>query len=298
MPRASRGRTGHARALEGARVSTRVDEHFWTAYDGRRYPVDDGVVRMLGAADPDLAKELAAQEAALDVYLDESQLMTLYERRVTRVAVDEMLGAVVPGAALLDVGCGIGVLGRLYPQLGLVGVDVSFPLLRQARSGYTLRLECTADRLPFPDAAFDGVLAINMLHHVLEPAGTTAEFARVLKPGGVLVAVDPREVGVVELAKKVLRRGDAAYADSHRAFGKDEYADLMRAGGALRLEELRLFGLFALLGGGGLDALGWSKRLPDPGRTLAALERADSALAHLPGLARAGLNLAARARKR
>jgi ubiquinone/menaquinone biosynthesis C-methylase UbiE len=275
-----------------------MEEHFWTAFDGRRFPVEDGVVRMLGAVDPELAKELAAQEAALDVYLDDSQLMTLYERKVTRVAVDEMLGAVAPGAALLDVGCGIGVLGRLYPQLGLIGVDVSFPLLRQAKSGYSLRLECTAERLPFPDAAFDGVLAINMLHHVLEPAATTAEFARVLKPGGVLVAVDPREVGVVELAKKVLRRGDAAYADSHRAFSKDEYADLLRAGGALRLEELRPFGLLALLGGGGMDALGWSKRLPNPASTLDALERADGALARMPGLARAGLNLAGRARKR
>jgi ubiquinone/menaquinone biosynthesis C-methylase UbiE len=279
-------------------LSTRVEENFWTAHDGRRFPVEDGVVRMLGTVDPDLAKELAAQEAALDVYLDESQLMTLYERKVTRVAVDEMLGAVTPGAALIDVGCGVGMLGRLYPQLGLVGVDASFPLLRQAKNGYSLRLECTAARLPFPDASFDGVLAINMLHHVLEPAATTAEFARVLKPGGVLVAVDPREVGVVELAKKVLRRGDAAYADSHRAFSKDEYADLLRAGGALRLEELRPFGLLALLGGGGLDALGWSKRLPHPARALRALDRADGALARVPALARAGLNLAARARKR
>jgi ubiquinone/menaquinone biosynthesis C-methylase UbiE len=279
-------------------LSTHSHDAFWTAYDGRRYPVEDGVVRMLDTVNPELAAELAAQEAALDVYLDETQLMTLYERKVTRVAVGEMLGAVPAGAAILDVGCGVGVLGRLYPHFGMVGVDASFPLLRQAKAGYSLRLECTADKLPFPDAAFDAVLAINMLHHVLEPAVTTAEFARVLKPGGVLIAVDPREVRPVELAKKLLRRGDAAYADSHRAFKKDEYADLLRAGGALRLEELRPFGLLALLGGGGLDALHLSKRLPNPSRTLSALDRADGVLARVPGLARAGLNLAARARKR
>src|SRR5262245_60287226 len=115
--------------------------------------------------------------------------MTLYERKVARVAMSEMLGAVAPGARLLDVGCGVGVLGRLYPELGFVGVDVSFPALRQATIGYSLRLECAADRLPFPDAWFDGVLAVNMLHHVPDPAATTAELARVLKSGGVMIAV-------------------------------------------------------------------------------------------------------------
>src|SRR5262249_53734117 len=158
-----------------------------------------------------------------------------------------------------------------------------------------LRVECDACALPFPDACFDGILAINMLHHVIEPARATAEFARVLAPDGLLVAVDPRRGAAGELAKRLLRGRDPADAGPHKAFAEREYASLLRAGGRLRLESLASVGLATLVVGGGLDQLRLSPHLPATA-LLAGLARLDQRLQKLPGLAGAGLNWVARAR--
>lgn len=45
--------------------------------------------------------------------------------------------------------------------------------------------------LPISDAAYDGVLLINVLEHIFEYRQLLAETARVLKPGGTLVVVVP-----------------------------------------------------------------------------------------------------------
>ncbi|MFL5766389.1 MAG: class I SAM-dependent methyltransferase, partial [Actinomycetota bacterium] len=47
-----------------------------------------------------------------------------------------------------------------------------------------------AERLPFGDGAFDAVTFTYLLRYVDDPASTVAELARVLKPGGVLAALE------------------------------------------------------------------------------------------------------------
>ncbi|HVW25229.1 MAG TPA: class I SAM-dependent methyltransferase [Polyangiaceae bacterium] len=47
------------------------------------------------------------------------------------------------------------------------------------------------ERLPFADAAFDGVLSLAVLEHVRDPLVAASEICRVLKPGGKLLAVVP-----------------------------------------------------------------------------------------------------------
>jgi len=263
--------------------------------DGRRFPIERGIVRMLDAVDPLLAAELAAQAEALPLYTDERLLMTRLEREVARVAVEELLDGV--RGTILDAGCGIGLCGRLYPELGLFGADASVTLLEQARSGYQLRVECTVEELPFADASFDAVLALNMLHHVIHPEAAVAELARLLKPGGVLVSVDPRKVAPIELAKRLLRGRDPAYAPTHRSFSTGEYAELLCAGGALRVETVRPIGLVSLLTAGGLDAIGLSRKLTLPQQALDLLLALDRTLTELPHLSKAGLNLFTRARR-
>jgi SAM-dependent methyltransferase len=48
-----------------------------------------------------------------------------------------------------------------------------------------------AEALPFGDAEFDLVIANHLLEHVNRPAQALAEFARCLKPGGMLIAQTP-----------------------------------------------------------------------------------------------------------
>jgi ubiquinone/menaquinone biosynthesis C-methylase UbiE len=262
---------------------------------GERYRVEDGVVRTLRNVDPDLARELEAQEKAVGDYSDPRLLMPRYEHDMARRAVAQLFGKQPPTGNVLDAGCGIGLLGRMYPDLGLIGLDASMPLLREASTGYRLRVEGSAEALPFKTGSFDYVVALNMLHHVINPEKAVREFARVLKPGGVLVALDPRKVLPIEVAKQMLRGHDATFAPTHKAFTVEEYDRLISADPAFRIDDRDRIGLISLLSMGGLDAIKVSRFIPATEQVVNVLGMADKLLFQLPGVPALGLNLMVRA---
>jgi SAM-dependent methyltransferase len=261
---------------------------------GVRYAVEDGVVRMLRQIDPELALELEAQDRAADEYTDPGLLMPRYEPDMARLALLECFGGQPPSGMILDAGCGVGLLGKMFPDLGLVGLDASMTLLRRATAGYRLRVEASAETLPFADGTFDVVVALNMLHHVIRPEVAVREFARVLREGGTLVAVDPRKVAPIEFAKRVLRGKNPAFAPSHKAFGTDEYETLVKCDGRFDVVESRRVGFVTLLTMAGFDALGWSYRLKRPDRVADALRTLDQVFFRAPKVERLGLNLVVR----
>lgn len=104
-----------------------------------------------------------------------------------------------PGARLLDLGCGPGVvrdlLSRRLPDRRVVGVDVDVELLGHARTG-PWPAGLVAGRgtaLPFADDSFSGVLARYVAQHLADPLPVLREAARVLHPGGWLACVDVDE---------------------------------------------------------------------------------------------------------
>jgi SAM-dependent methyltransferase len=100
-------------------------------------------------------------------------------------------GAAVGAATkLLDVGCGSGLALEHAAARGarLAGIDLAPALLAIARRRVPdadLR-EGGLDTLPFGDAAFDAVTAINALQFAFDPAAALTEVARVLRGGGRL----------------------------------------------------------------------------------------------------------------
>lgn len=90
---------------------------------------------------------------------------------------------------VLDLGCGAGLLANYLASRGhaVTGLDSTAENLDIARARgtatYTLG---DALALPFPDASFDVVCAMDLLEHVQEPARLIAEASRVLAPGGTL----------------------------------------------------------------------------------------------------------------
>jgi len=100
-------------------------------------------------------------------------------------------------ARVLDLGCGAGFLISTLSAEGhrAIGLDASLGSLKAARgkavpavdsaAGPAAYLCGDAYRLPFPDAAFDAVCAMDFLEHVSAPAQVIAEMARVLRPGGL-----------------------------------------------------------------------------------------------------------------
>lgn len=108
---------------------------------------------------------------------------------------------VSPGQCIVDVGTGTGILALEMARLGLrvVGVDNSAPMLAAARaklaaaglsdSQIDLR-QGDAIHLPLAAAEVDGALAHMVLHSVASPAEVVRDMARVVRPGGTVVAVD------------------------------------------------------------------------------------------------------------
>jgi SAM-dependent methyltransferase len=106
------------------------------------------------------------------------------------------------GKRILDVGCGTGIaevsLARMrLSQVDLFGVDILFERVRaatEAAKGANARVSyATADarRLPFGDALFDSTYCVAVLQHVRDVSATVGELARVTRPGGRLLIVEP-----------------------------------------------------------------------------------------------------------
>lgn len=117
------------------------------------------------------------------------------------------------GTALLDVGCGSGLLLQLAGTRGatLAGIDITPELLELARgrSPQADLRDGDMSALPFGEASFDVVTGANAFQFAPEPALAFAEAARVLKPGGlaaVAVFAEPErnEGTVLHLAMKAL----------------------------------------------------------------------------------------------
>jgi len=102
---------------------------------------------------------------------------------------------------VLDLGTGTG---GLLPMLGeyagrVIAVDASRAMLERARDrdedeGARGRaadfVRADGERLPFPDASMDGVVANMILHHLARPEAVLREIARVVRPAGHGVVVD------------------------------------------------------------------------------------------------------------
>lgn len=118
------------------------------------------------------------------------QIADMLEERL----VLETLGP-VDGLDVLDVGCGDGVLACMLTRRGsrVKGRDADARMLAAARARMRAErvaldfIQGRAEALPFPDGAFDRVVAVTVLCFVHEPDRAAAEMPRVLKPGGRLV---------------------------------------------------------------------------------------------------------------
>lgn len=112
---------------------------------------------------------------------------------------------------ILDVGCGAGHLTaylKIKTDSQIIGVDFSPEMIKNCQRQYPhiKFLKAGAEKLPFPEKSFDAVLCASLLHHLkpeglLEPAAE--EFYRVLKPNGILCAIDRQDTYLNRCLEKI-----------------------------------------------------------------------------------------------
>lgn len=91
----------------------------------------------------------------------------------------------------LDFGCGSGLslqlLNKHFPQLDLLGVDISKKAIQCSKEQGLNTIQTYSDKpLPFETASFDLIFAIFVMHFKVDIA-TLAELRRVLRPAGKYV---------------------------------------------------------------------------------------------------------------
>jgi SAM-dependent methyltransferase len=136
-----------------------------------------------------------------------------YSRRRLDLLLARHLPARGDGLRLLDLGCGTGhhLAGLRARGFGAVGIDGSGAMLREARGldpGAPLA-QSDGARVPFASGTFDYVLSVEVLRYLPDVAPTLAEAARVLKPGGTLLAtaVPWLSLNGYPIVNRLLRRG-------------------------------------------------------------------------------------------
>ncbi len=111
----------------------------------------------------------------------------------------EAVAGLADGALVLEVGAGAGqfirAVKKQFPKLECHGSDISHEALeraRRAKDGVIYDLN-KPERLPYDDASIDGVLILDVVEHVTDPAALLDEVRRVLKPQGVFYCFVPCE---------------------------------------------------------------------------------------------------------
>jgi SAM-dependent methyltransferase len=115
--------------------------------------------------------------------------------------------ALAPGDRLLDLGCGAGrhafealrrgarAVAFDYDEAELKDVAAMAAAMDQAgdipASGGSATTRGDATRLPFPDGAFDRIIAAEVLEHIADDEAAICELARVLRPGGTMAVTVP-----------------------------------------------------------------------------------------------------------
>ena len=170
----------------------------------------------------------------------------IYNGKVNREMCGTVATEVGPDDRVLECACGTGLItAAVAGQCSkLVATDYSEGMLKQTRKkcGSYPNVEIrTADilNLPFPDEAFDAVIAANVIHLLDDPYKALSELDRVCRPGGKLII--PTYVNK-DKAKGFDKTMDKAGADFKQEFTYESYRTFFAGAGYTNIRTKRTDG--------------------------------------------------------
>lgn len=155
---------------------------------GAQYPVINGIPSFLQGASA--GDRQFVRDVYDDIYSHHEDVWADQGRSENFIRYFSGLVAALPHEAVLEVGCGEGILLAALPGQQKFGIDPSIHALQRAAKRSTASCAVAlAEDLPFPAKAFDAVVSVGVMEHFANPDAATAEIGRVLRDGGHYVVL-------------------------------------------------------------------------------------------------------------
>ena len=129
------------------------------------------------------------------------------------VVADTVVARAPAGESVLDVGCGTGLVGRALRARGfagrLLGIDISAASLEVARecgAYHSLERADLQERLAFDDDSVDAVVCVGVMTYLPDVEAVWREFARVARPGGLVVVTQREDLWETRSCQTVVDR--------------------------------------------------------------------------------------------
>jgi len=143
-----------------------------------------------------------------------------------------------PLERIVDVGCGVGQITRLFaqafPEAAVYGIDRSVQAIARATEAPSSIHFAAADAydLPFAPESMDAVICNNIWEHVPDPLRLLGELSRVLRRGGGLIVSTPSRYRIENLAR-VLQGKPVEHMSRHHVteYSVGQMIELFRFGG-------------------------------------------------------------------
>jgi len=161
-------------------------------------PDDVPIADWLDASSDDPAAVAERYDAWAQSYDDD---LASWQYQGPVVVADTVRTRLPDAASVLDVGCGTGLVGRELRFRGftgrLVGLDLSqasLDLAQQSGAYDDLHRADLQQPLPLDDAGFDAAVCVGVMTYLPEVEAAWREFARLVRPGGVVVVTQREDL--------------------------------------------------------------------------------------------------------
>lgn len=154
---------------------------------------------------------------------------------------------------VIEYGCGSGYFTKVIAKNAkhVIATDLSDEMLEMAKiqlrelNNLTIQ-KANCENSPFPSGRFDSVFMANLIHVIENPSTAIQESYRVLKSGGLLLAIDYTGYGMsffekIKLSTRYLKKLGIPPRHVRNKFSPDEFTSIVKSAG-FKVDDIQLIG--------------------------------------------------------